>query len=130
MAVQVHDARTVAAGAAGDVDATLTQAEVALMPAQRFVIAHTAALQVAAWVLVRRRARVVGRPPVWGVLARVAPELAEWAEFFDALHLKRRAVEAGAEVIMPVEKMFWGDRYGQLRDPFGVIWSMNEPAKR
>ena len=76
MAVLVHDARTVAAGAAGDVDATLTQAEVALMPAQRFVIAHTAALQVAAWVLVRRRARVVGRPPVWGVLARVAPELA------------------------------------------------------
>ena len=42
----------------------------------------------------------------------------------------KRAVEAGAEVIMPVEKMFWGDRYGQLRDPFGVIWSMNEPAKR
>ena len=33
---------------------------------------------------------------MWGVLARVAPELAEWAEFFDALHLKRRAVEAGA----------------------------------
>ena len=96
MAVQVHDDRTIAAGAAEDVDATLTQAEVALMPAQRFVIAHTAALQVAAWVLVRRRARVVGRPPVWGVLARVAPELAEWAEFFDALHLKRRAVEAGA----------------------------------
>jgi PhnB protein len=21
--------------------------------------------------------------------------------------------------------MFWGDRYGQLRDPFGVLWAMN-----
>lgn len=41
-----------------------------------------------------------------------------------------RAVKAGAEPLMPVEKMFWGDRFGQVRDPFGVIWSMNEPAKR
>jgi len=40
----------------------------------------------------------------------------------------KRAVEAGAEVILPVSKMFWGDRYGQLRDPYGVMWSMNEPA--
>ena len=31
----------------------------------------------------------------------------------------RRAVEAGAQSVMPVTEMFWGDRYGQLRDPFG-----------
>lgn len=41
----------------------------------------------------------------------------------------QRAVAAGAQVVMPVELMFWGDRYGQLRDPFGVLWAMNEPAK-
>lgn len=41
----------------------------------------------------------------------------------------RRAVEAGAEVAMPLQVMFWGDRYGQLRDPFGVIWSLAAPAK-
>jgi PhnB protein len=35
-----------------------------------------------------------------------------------------RAVEAGAEVVMPVAEMFWGDRYGQLRDPYGVSWSL------
>jgi uncharacterized glyoxalase superfamily protein PhnB len=23
--------------------------------------------------------------------------------------------------------MFWGDRYGQLRDPFGVIWGLDQP---
>ncbi len=35
-----------------------------------------------------------------------------------------RAVAAGAEVVMPVADMFWGDRYGQLRDPFGHRWSV------
>ena len=39
-----------------------------------------------------------------------------------------RAVEAGAEVVMPVAKMFWGDTYAQLRDPFGVTWAMNQQA--
>jgi uncharacterized glyoxalase superfamily protein PhnB len=35
-----------------------------------------------------------------------------------------RAVDAGAEVVLPLQRMFWGDRYGQVRDPFGVLWSM------
>ena len=26
------------------------------------------------------------------------------------------------------EDMFWGDRYGQLKDPFGVTWAMNQGA--
>ena len=38
-----------------------------------------------------------------------------------------RAMAAGAESVMPVQQMFWGDRYGQLRDPFGVAWAMNQP---
>ena len=25
---------------------------------------------------------------------------------------------------MPVADMFWGDKYGQLRDPFGHVWSV------
>lgn len=41
----------------------------------------------------------------------------------------KRAVDAGAEVVMPIADMFWGDRYGQLRDPFGVLWAMNSPKK-
>ena len=36
-----------------------------------------------------------------------------------------RAVDAGMEVTMPLQLMFWGDRYGALRDPFGVEWSFN-----
>jgi len=35
-----------------------------------------------------------------------------------------RAVKAGAKVTMPLSDMFWGDRYGQLQDPFGFTWSM------
>ncbi len=30
-----------------------------------------------------------------------------------------RAVGAGARVTMPLADMFWGDRYGQVKDPFG-----------
>jgi len=39
-----------------------------------------------------------------------------------------RATKAGAEVVLPVADMFWGDRYGQVRDPFGVLWSMGMPS--
>ena len=35
-----------------------------------------------------------------------------------------QAVAAGANVTMPVADMFWGDRYGQLEDPFGHKWSV------
>ena len=35
-----------------------------------------------------------------------------------------RAVGAGAKITMPVDDMFWGDRYGKLEDPFGHHWSV------
>ena len=35
-----------------------------------------------------------------------------------------RAAAAGAKITMPVTDMFWGDRYGQLEDPFGHRWSV------
>ncbi len=38
-----------------------------------------------------------------------------------------RAVEAGATPVMPPEDMFWGARYAQVRDPFGVLWAFNQP---
>ena len=38
-----------------------------------------------------------------------------------------RAVEAGASVMMPPSDMFWGARYAQVRDPFGVAWAFNQP---
>jgi PhnB protein len=39
-----------------------------------------------------------------------------------------RAVAAGCTVLMPFQRMFWGDRWGLLADPFGLRWAVNEPA--
>jgi len=36
-----------------------------------------------------------------------------------------RAVAAGARVAMPLGNQFWGERYGQLIDPFGHLWSLS-----
>ncbi|SRR5713226_2392295 len=40
-----------------------------------------------------------------------------------------RAVEAGAIVTMPLKDQFWGDRYGQLKDPFGHKWALGQKKK-
>jgi uncharacterized glyoxalase superfamily protein PhnB len=36
----------------------------------------------------------------------------------------KRALEGGARADMPVQDMFWGDRYGKLTDPFGQQWGI------
>lgn len=36
----------------------------------------------------------------------------------------KQAVAAGATAKMEVADMFWGDRYGQIVDPFGHSWSI------
>ena len=35
-----------------------------------------------------------------------------------------QAVAAGCQVKMPLADMFWGDRYGHVRDPFGFTWAI------
>ncbi len=42
----------------------------------------------------------------------------------DVDRVVRQAVDAGATVTMPVDDMFWGDRYGKLADPFGHEWQV------
>lgn len=41
----------------------------------------------------------------------------------------QQAVDAGATVVMPLEDMFWGDRYGEVLDPFGHRWSLGQPTR-
>jgi PhnB protein len=41
----------------------------------------------------------------------------------------QRAVEAGAEVLQPLGEMFWGDRHGLLRDPFGHHWGLAQHVR-
>ncbi len=43
--------------------------------------------------------------------------------------LWKQAVDAGAKVAMPLDNQFWGERYGQLLDPFGHRWSMSQRIK-
>jgi uncharacterized glyoxalase superfamily protein PhnB len=40
-----------------------------------------------------------------------------------------KAVAAGATVVQPVEDMFWGDRFGMVKDPFGHAWAFDAALK-
>ena len=35
-----------------------------------------------------------------------------------------RALAAGCKVASPLRDQFWGDRYGELEDPFGFVWAI------
>ncbi len=70
---------------------------------------------------------LVDEMPEWGALGPqslkgtpVAIHL--YVEDVDAV--AAQAVRAGAKTTMPVSDMFWGDRYGQIEDPFGHRWSI------
>ena len=47
----------------------------------------------------------------------------------DADALVERAASRGAQVIMPVQDMFWGARYGKFIDPFGHEWGINQQLR-
>jgi hypothetical protein len=81
----------------------LVEATVAGTVAERYSLAHVAALRAAAAVLAAR-ARPTGsrrgRPAsVWTLLAEVAPVLEEWAQFFAAGATKRAAADAGLPAV-------------------------------
>ncbi|WP_372528553.1 VOC family protein [Piscinibacter sp.] len=70
---------------------------------------------------------LVDESPEWGMLGprslKGSPVTIHlYVEDVDAV--VAQAVAAGAKVTMPVADMFWGDRYGQLEDPFGHRWSV------
>lgn len=88
----------------------LAEAAVADTAGARYASAHLAALRTGAAVLAARgrdaQGRGVRRGPrnVWADLAKVAPELAEWSEFFAATAAKRPVAQAGvAGVVSPRE---------------------------
>jgi PhnB protein len=61
-------------------------------------------------------AKTLGGSPV--VLNLFVPE--------DVDSLFKQAVGAGATVTMPLADQFWGDRYGQIQDPFGHRWALGQ----
>jgi len=76
----------------------LSDAALTTRASDRYVAAHLAALRAAAAVVAARATSTSRRTrvrSVWTLLATVAPELTEWAEFFAASARTRAAVEAG-----------------------------------
>ncbi len=75
------------------------EAALATHPVDRYAAAHLSALRAAAAVLACRARPSSGRrsrpTSAWVLLRAVAPELAEWADFFAAGARKRAAAEAG-----------------------------------
>jgi len=65
--------------------------------------------------------------PAWNVLS---PQTIGNTSVFihiytdDVDSLYQRAVSAGCTATMPVMDQFWGDRYGQVMDPYGHRWSI------
>ncbi len=42
----------------------------------------------------------------------------------DANKLFNQAIKAGVTPVMPIADMFWGDRYGQIKNPYGHSWAI------
>jgi uncharacterized glyoxalase superfamily protein PhnB len=47
-------------------------------------------------------------------------------EVADADAMFAQALAAGAEARQPLADMFWGDRHGQIEDPFGHRWNISQ----
>lgn len=47
----------------------------------------------------------------------------------DVNKLWDQAISAGARIVMPLSNQFWGERYGQISDPFGHRWSLSQQVK-
>ncbi len=43
--------------------------------------------------------------------------------------LWQRALDAGAEVVFPLEDQFYGDRAGRVRDPYGHTWGLGQQVE-
>lgn len=48
----------------------------------------------------------------------------------DADSAWKRALDAGAETRHELTDQFWGDRYGQVTDPFGFTWGISARIRR
>jgi PhnB protein len=70
---------------------------------------------------------LVDEAPQWGALGPKALKgspVVIHLYVADVDAVAAQAVAAGATLTMPVADMFWGDRYGQIEDPFGHRWSI------
>ena len=63
--------------------------------------------------------------PGWEKGPEQSTSVGMWIYVEDCDSLWERAMKSdGATVLMPMADMFWGDRMGKLKDPFGHAWSI------
>jgi PhnB protein len=62
--------------------------------------------------------------PEWGHTAAPPASVTLHLQVDSADAWFARAVDAGCTIKQPLADQFWGDRYGQLTDPFGHAWSI------
>ncbi|MDA4118658.1 MAG: VOC family protein [Thaumarchaeota archaeon] len=70
-----------------------------------------------------------GAPPAPAPSPMSGPDVTLHIYSKDVDKLWGQAIAAGAQVAMPIDNMFWGERYGQVMDPFGHRWSMSMQVK-
>jgi PhnB protein len=68
--------------------------------------------------------------PEYGGAATPPGSLTLHLQVTDADAAWHRARGAGAREVFPLADQFWGDRYGQVEDPFGFRWSIGAPSKK
>jgi PhnB protein len=70
--------------------------------------------------------------PEHGALAPTAgvdPSAVFYLHLADVDAVWNRAVAAGAEVVRPLQDVFWGEREGQITDPYGYRWGLTQHVR-
>jgi PhnB protein len=63
-------------------------------------------------------------PEFGGQAYRSGPEVRLTLYLPDADAAWAKAIAAGCKVVSPIRDQFWGDRYGEVEDPFGFVWAI------
>ncbi len=119
----------VCAGAADAIDfykAAFGAEELIRMPGENGKLMHAAIAIDGAMVM------LVDENRDWGLLSPLAlggTPVTLHLNVPDADAAIARAEAAGATVTMAAHDAFWGDRYGQVKDPFGHSWSIAHPLR-
>ena len=119
----------VCAGAADAIDfykAAFGAEELIRMPGENGKLMHAAIAIDGAMVM------LVDENKDWGLLSPLAlggTPVTLHLNVPDADAAIARAEAAGAAITMAAHDAFWGDRYGQVKDPFGHSWSIAHPLR-
>jgi PhnB protein len=115
----------VCSDAAAEIDfckATFGAVELVRRPGPDGVVAHAALAIGGAMIMIERE---------WPTLASRGPmpdgssPVVIYVYVEDVDEVVKRAVVAGARVLLPVTNQFWGDRTGRIIDPSGHVWTIS-----